>query len=530
MNRKKGLIYLLLILIMAASLRFYDLTKRGLFLPDETVYYRAACAGKASIENFFIKDGGNFLNALLPVTDSFAGKPNHILFGILGLFLFGISQYGPMMIIALFGVLTVWLAFAMGKEFYSERAGLIAAMLLAISGFHVYYSRSYMSHVDQTFFVVLAFFLYLRTYVKKTNGAGVMFLTGLILGLAFTAHTVTIFYVPVLIMFEIVICCFEKFVPFKRLPLRIFTFLLGFLVLPFVFLIMSIFGRNETAPLFTFIHKGYVGQVFFLDSGDAIQNGLLNNKNLGHWHLICLSGFYNGWFFTIFMIISSIAYFLKHVLKKKSFVALALFVLSAGMLIYWQFFASHERQFRLILATYPIFCVIMGVFIADMLNNRNLQRALIILLIIEGGYCSVKAVRQVRSHFNVIEDFLLANKAEKILTTSYYVATTSDLLMPKLNDAKIICVANWSEARGGANSRGKVYLMVSPDSWLNTDEFHFRSRPRLLVPDPFYFYFPSFYEMVKFTGRTDYLSHKDDIFAREVAVYDMKDLVSEKGL
>jgi|GEM_PF-4514201 len=517
MNRRKTIIYLLLILAAGTTLRFYGITQRGLFIPDETVYYRAALAAKSAIEGYLKHPGGNFLSALLPITDSFAGKPFHVLLGTLSLFIFGLRQYSPIMMTAIFGVLTIWLIFLAGKKLYGEKAGLIAAMLLAVCAFHVYYSRSFMAHADQTFFTTLAAFLYLSG--RRTPA-------GLVLGLAFTLHTVTVFYLPIFVFLEIVKGIFEKPVIFKKILAGISAFLICFFLPPFLFLLISILGRNETAPLFTFLHKGYLGQVAFLDSADAIQNGLMNNRNLGNWHMISLSGFYNGWFFAVLMVMASAAYFLKYVFRKRDFTAFALFLFSAGILIYWQFFAAHERQFRLTLSAYPFFCLIIAVFISG-LSDKRISRVLIILLFLEGAWYSARVAAEAKSHFDAVEKLIVDNKADKILTTSYYIATTSDVLMPRLAGPKIICVASREDLTRESRAAERAYLIVSPSEWLATGEFHFKSRPILLVPDQFYFYFPVFYETTLFTGRRDYLNYKDDPFARNIAVFDARDLAAE---
>ena len=385
-----------------------------------------------------------------------------------------------------------------------------------------------MAHADQTFFITLAAFFYLMSYFKKQKGVLALVPTGLLLGLAFTLHAVTLFYVPVFIALEVFLWLFDKPFVFKEVCARIFGLFVFFLLPAFVVELISVFGRTGSAPLFTFIHKGYLGQIVFLDSGDAIQNGLITNRNLGRWHMVSLSGVYNGWLFAGILVLAGIMFFLRHVLKKRNFIAVVLFILSAGVLIYWQFFTNYERQFRLILSAYPFFCIVMGVFINDLTGKKGIKILIVSLLLIEGLYYSAKVVRESKSYFSAVEKFLIDNKTEKILTTSYYIATTSDVLMPGLIDSNVICVPNVKEAKKETAAAGKAYLIRTPDNWLETEEFHFKATPVFLIPDQFYFYFPSFYENLKFKGRTDDLKLKNEVFARHIAIFDMKDLLLEK--
>jgi len=60
------------------------------------------------------------------------------------------------------GVLLVPLAFVVGRRLFSARAGLLAALLTALSPFLVYYSQEARPYIHPTFFALLAFYLFLR--------------------------------------------------------------------------------------------------------------------------------------------------------------------------------------------------------------------------------------------------------------------------------------------------------------------------------------------------------------------------------
>src|SRR5262245_35022054 len=118
---------LLLVLIAAAALRLYDLSS----LPP--AHYRdvaltatdalRAAAGHPRLH--FTYDEGLYAD----------------LMG-LGFLLLGASDWTVRLPGALFGVLTCWGVFRLGRAFGRERAGLLGAALLAVSFWHVLLSRS----------------------------------------------------------------------------------------------------------------------------------------------------------------------------------------------------------------------------------------------------------------------------------------------------------------------------------------------------------------------------------------------------
>ena len=527
MSMKKPIICLISILAIGAALRFYGIFNRGIFIADETVYYRAAVAGKAGIEKCLKGHGGNILAVMLPVVDSFAGKPTHILLGVGGFFVFGMRQCAPLIVMGIFGCFTIWVVFLIGRMMRDAGTGLLAAALLSVSAVHIYYSRSFMPHADQTFFVTLAAFFYLKQYMRKSLTGRSLAPVGLLMGTAFTIHPVTLFYAPLFILLELAAWIYKRPFCFKRLLARMTWFLGSFFLPAFLLVLVSIFGRSEAAPLLTFADKGYLGQVIFRDSADAVQNGLIDNRNLGKWHMLLLSGVYNGWIFACCMIAASAYYLFVHVIKKRSFIAAAICALSLGAMAYWQYFAQHARIFRLILSAYPIFCVVIAVFVCEALPKK-LAKALIALLLIEGLCYSGNVVRQVKSEFPALEKFLNAESPKAILTTSSYIPTTADVIMPGLVNPVFFCVSDFGEAKKRALTPESTYLIVAPSDWLGNETFRFTAEPKMTIPDPFLFYFPTFYETARVGGYMDRLAHKDNISARKIAVFVMSDLLEEK--
>lgn len=137
MAKRKIIIFVALLILVAGGLRFFRLTDRGLYFPDETRYYRYAVKGCEVLSNDSLRNAVRFAG------DTFSAKPGHTMLGIIGMKLLGISQYSVLIVNAFLGVLTVVIIFLITNTFYTSGAALIAALTLTLSGLHIHYSRSF---------------------------------------------------------------------------------------------------------------------------------------------------------------------------------------------------------------------------------------------------------------------------------------------------------------------------------------------------------------------------------------------------
>src|SRR6266545_2623917 len=126
------------ILALAALMRFWQLGQIG-FRGDEAVYagQAAILSGDQDMKRYFIlisRGNSNFL----------------IYQGILALFyfFFGVSDILARIVSASFSLFTVVATYELGKTLYSKRVGLIAALLLSLSGYSVTLGR--MALLDST--------------------------------------------------------------------------------------------------------------------------------------------------------------------------------------------------------------------------------------------------------------------------------------------------------------------------------------------------------------------------------------------
>jgi 4-amino-4-deoxy-L-arabinose transferase-like glycosyltransferase len=116
---------------------------------------------------------------------------------------------------AVFGALTVLLVALLASELsHDRRAGLLAALVLALTPWHVHYSRMAWEAVTLGFTGVLALWLYL---VARRRGGTLRFaLAGAVFGLALYSYTPAKLLVPVLVVALLAIEWFDHRAGLKR--------------------------------------------------------------------------------------------------------------------------------------------------------------------------------------------------------------------------------------------------------------------------------------------------------------------------
>ena len=81
-----------------------------------------------------------------------------------------LNPVGPAIMVALFGIATVFLVFKVGKEFVSPWVGLIAASLYAVSPLVISYSRSsWNPNLVPFFSLLLLYYLWKVIDTKKIS-------------------------------------------------------------------------------------------------------------------------------------------------------------------------------------------------------------------------------------------------------------------------------------------------------------------------------------------------------------------------
>ncbi len=150
---------LIAIVLLAAVLRLWNLSAfpAGLNADEAALGYNAYS---------LLQTGADEYGAKWPLVFKSFGdyKPGLFVYFIMPFVAtLGLTELAVRLPSALFGVATVWMIYFLGKEvFKDKRVGLAAALLLAITPWHIHFSRGGWESNVATFFMTLGVYLFLR--------------------------------------------------------------------------------------------------------------------------------------------------------------------------------------------------------------------------------------------------------------------------------------------------------------------------------------------------------------------------------
>lgn len=178
------------ITLLSAFLRLYRIADYMTFLGDEG---RDVIVAKGILE-------GNFtlLGPRASAGDFFLGPIYYYMIAPF-LWLWHYSPVGPAVMVALIGIATVVLVYHVGKEFFNVKAGLMAAMLYAISPVVIAFSRSSWNPNPMPFFSLLS--MYLLYHAVKRNSWKLFLTVGLLLGIMMQLHYISVFLAIIMVVF-----------------------------------------------------------------------------------------------------------------------------------------------------------------------------------------------------------------------------------------------------------------------------------------------------------------------------------------
>jgi 4-amino-4-deoxy-L-arabinose transferase-like glycosyltransferase len=218
----KGII--VLILLVAAFLRLYKIQDYMTFLGDE---------GRDVLVAYNILHGHLTLLGPTSSVGGFFLGPIYYYFMAPFLLLFNYNPVGPAVMVAFFGIATVWLIYQFCSELFNKKIGIIAAALYAVSPLVIAYSRSSWNPNPLPFFALLA--LYVVYKASQKNSARLFFLVGILLGIAMQLHYLTLFLGAVIFAYVILAQVINNtrkwtkvfLTSFKQNLLILFGFLVG---------------------------------------------------------------------------------------------------------------------------------------------------------------------------------------------------------------------------------------------------------------------------------------------------------------
>ena len=259
-------ILLFLILLIAAFLRLYKIADYMTFLGDE---------GRDVLVAYNILHGKFTLLGPTSSVGGFFLGPIYYYFMAPFLWFFNYNPVGPAVMVALFGVATVFLIYKFSSDLFNYKVGLIAAFLYAISPLAIAYSRSSWNPNPLPFFSLLSLYFLYKGFEK--NKLKLFFASGVMLGIAMQLHYLAIFLGAVMFFYILFAETLVSKLNLKKIfysLIRIYIFLfIGFLIGWFPFLAFEIrHGFLDFKNIFDFIlYSGNTGSNpnFFLTIYDV---------------------------------------------------------------------------------------------------------------------------------------------------------------------------------------------------------------------------------------------------------------------
>lgn len=223
MGKKLSLIVLVLILLLAAFMRLYMISSYMTFLGDEG---RDALVAKGILDGHL-----TLLGPRASAGDFFTGPIYYYMMAPF-LWLFHLDPVGPAVMVALFGVATVFLIYYVGKQWFNEKAGLLAAAMYAVSPLVINYSHSSWNPDTVPFFSLLTLYILYKAVTTVRSWKYYVFV-GFLLGICIQLHYISLFLAVTVAISLLLMHWYlngrVKVVPLIKYYLEIFLgFLIGF--------------------------------------------------------------------------------------------------------------------------------------------------------------------------------------------------------------------------------------------------------------------------------------------------------------
>lgn len=241
--------------------------------------------------------------------------------------IFGESNFGFRLPSALFGIASVFLIFLLGKKLFSEKIGLLAAALLAVTLNNIYVSRIGIMESYLIFFMLLSAYFFLKALEKDKY----FLWMGVALGLgALTKYNIVIM-VPIFFTYLLI---------FKRNYLLNRNLLFGLLLSLLIFSPVIYYNimLYKTAGHFDFQFSYIFGQ-------NPAEWQVMPGKEIGSLSerfadFIPRQIRSNSWLFLSFFAAAAIAFFIplfknfKKTLNKYAFLLISLFYITALLIVF----------------------------------------------------------------------------------------------------------------------------------------------------------------------------------------------------
>lgn len=243
MNRGTVLLIILIITLIGGFLRIWKITENPVSLNIDEVSYGYSAYS-------LLKTGRDENGQFLPLSFASIGdykNPVLIYSLVPSIALFGLNEFSVRITTALFGILSIPIFFLLLKSLFKNTwIGIIGSLLLAISPWHIYYSRHASDHLVGTFFLILGVYSLLK---MLDYGKVWSLLSSVFLILSIYAYHSNRLFDPILLTL------FPFLYPskIKRKKSSVYLFLIISLILIIPLIYLSFFGPANTRFKMVFI-------------------------------------------------------------------------------------------------------------------------------------------------------------------------------------------------------------------------------------------------------------------------------------
>ncbi len=270
---KQSFVYLLAILLLALVLRIYQLDKvpSALFGDEVDVGYQAYSLLKTGQDLY-----GNSWPTLIHSLSEYRA-PLFIYSAVPFVALFGLNEWGVRLSAVFFGVLGVLGVFMLTKLLFNQRIGLLAASFMAISPWHIQYSRAAFEVTMLLSFMIFATYFFIKGLDKRYF----IIISAILFGLTPYIYSTSVVFMPFLIL--VLMLIYGKSLKSKLAEVSVAILIMLVVLSPYAY--QTIIGKSgeRFSVISVFTNQGLNDKVILAQKQENLRFGLqriFHNKPL----------------------------------------------------------------------------------------------------------------------------------------------------------------------------------------------------------------------------------------------------------
>lgn len=267
-------------------------------------------------------------------------------------------------VFSLFGIVSIFVVYLLGRELFNSKTGLLAAVLYAISNTMISYSRNIWEPHLVPFFISLSLYLLL---ISKRKSSILLFLTSLF------SFFVSLMYVSsfILIPFYLTLCVSVlRYIKRIRMVSSVILTMLIFLFFFILFYIpVLIYESQNQFPSLVYLQEVFYGRTDFIQYDFSLYFQSLSN----HLNLLFTSIFlqnipyYVLLPFTLFFVLK-VKRVIRSIIKNKALTML--YILTIGPLLLTGIYQEQAQSYRLS-ALFPFILILFAYITKSFFDKRK---------------------------------------------------------------------------------------------------------------------------------------------------------------